>query len=68
MQSSESTPKTNTVRSPSPPEALYGLGVLGGWVWFWKAADGVGEHLWAIVQGILWPAYLVYDALRLLHG
>lgn len=55
-------------RVPSPPEALYGLGIIGAWVWFWRAADGFGEHLWALVQGVFWPAYLVYDAFRALRG
>jgi len=42
--------------------ALYGLGVFGAWVWFWKLADGFWEHLYAVFQGIFWPAYMVYEA------
>jgi hypothetical protein len=48
--------------------ALYGLGMFGAWVWFWQQADGFGMHLWAIVQGIFWPAFMVYDAFRALAG
>ncbi|TQK71285.1 MULTISPECIES: hypothetical protein [unclassified Nocardioides] len=55
-------------RMPSPPQALYGLGIIGAWVWFWQGANGFGEHVWAVVQGVFWPAYMVYDALRALHG
>lgn len=64
----ESPTTTINNRMPSPPEALYGLGIIGAWVWFWRAADGFGEHVWAVVQGIFWPAYLVYDAFRALRG
>lgn len=59
---------TSGGRGPGTPEAIYGLGILGAWVWFWKVADGFWEHVWAIVQGIFWPAYMVYDAFRALQG
>jgi hypothetical protein len=41
--------------------AIYGLGVLGAWVYFWIQANTFWEHLFAIVQGLLWPAWMVYD-------
>lgn len=42
--------------------AIYGLGMFGAWVWFWQQADTGIEHLYAIFQGIFWPAYMVYEA------
>jgi hypothetical protein len=48
--------------------AIYGLGMFGAWVWFWQQADGFWLHLWAIVQGIFWPAFMVYDAFKALAG
>ncbi|GAB3767345.1 hypothetical protein FB382_001605 [Nocardioides ginsengisegetis] len=42
--------------------AIYGIGILGAWVWFWQQADGFWWHVWAVIEGILWPAYLVYQA------
>lgn len=49
--------------SGSPPgNALYGLGVLGAWVYFWQQADGFWAHALAILEGIFWPALMVYDA------
>jgi hypothetical protein len=48
--------------SAAPTGAIYGLGMIGAWVWFWQQADGFWAHAWAIVEGILWPAYLVYQA------
>jgi hypothetical protein len=57
---------TSQAASHGTSGAVYGLGVLGGWVWFWQQADGLWEHGWAIVQGVLWPAYVVYQALAAL--
>jgi len=42
--------------------AIYGVGVLGGWVWFWQQSEGFWPHVWALVEGVLWPAYMVYQA------
>lgn len=41
--------------------ALYGLGIFGAWVYFWQQADAFWEYVLAIVQGILWPAFMVYE-------
>lgn len=41
--------------------ALYGLGVLGAWVYFWQEAEGAAELVYAVFQGIFWPAYMVYE-------
>jgi hypothetical protein len=42
--------------------AIYALGIFGAWVYFWQAAQGVGEHLLAILEGLFWPAFMVYYA------
>lgn len=44
--------------------AIYGLGIFGAWVYYWQQADGLWEHLYAIFEGIFWPAYMVYQALQ----
>ena len=46
--------------------AIYGLGILGAWFWFWQQADGLWEHLYAIFEGIFWPAYMVFQAFQAL--
>lgn len=68
MESMESTSASTRNRTPSAPEAIYGLGIIGAWVWFWRVADGFWEHAWAIVQGIFWPAYMVFDVFQKLRG
>ncbi|QNN52443.1 hypothetical protein [Nocardioides mesophilus] len=41
--------------------AIYGLGMFGAWFYFWQQADTFWEYVWAVVQGIVWPAFMVYD-------
>jgi hypothetical protein len=40
--------------------ALYGLGIFGAWVYFFQQAASFGEYALAIVQGLFWPAWMVY--------
>ena len=46
--------------------AIYGIGIFGAWFYYWQQADGLWEHLYAIFQGLFWPAYMVYEGLRAL--
>lgn len=55
--------RSGAVAAASP---VYGVGVLGAWVWFWQQADGFWWHVWAVVEGLLWPAYMVYEGFRFL--
>ena len=48
--------------------AIYGLGILGAWVYFWQQAAGFWEHVWALVQGVFWPAWMVYQAFERLYS
>jgi hypothetical protein len=47
---------------------VYGLGLIGALVWFWKQADGFGDHVLGVLQALVWPAYLVYDVFQHVHG
>jgi hypothetical protein len=46
--------------------ALYGLGIFGAWVFFWQQADVFWEYVFAIFQGLLWPAWMVYEVFEAL--
>jgi hypothetical protein len=48
--------------------AIYGLGIFGALVYFWQQADGFWEYLLAIVQGLFWPAFMVYEVFKALRG
>ena len=41
--------------------AIYGLGIFGAWVFFCQQADTFWEYMFAILQGLVWPAFMVYD-------
>jgi hypothetical protein len=47
--------------------ALYGLGIFGAWVWFWQQAEGFWGHALAVLEGVFWPAFMVYHAFAALH-
>jgi len=41
--------------------AVYGIGMFGAWVFFWQQADTLFGYLLAVLQGIVWPAIMVYQ-------
>jgi hypothetical protein len=43
--------------------AVYGLGFIGAVVYYWQHAHGFWAHVWAVVEALLWPAFLVYHLL-----
>lgn len=60
-------------RAPASPAAA-NLGVLhllcfvGALVYFWGRAETAWEHFLALLQALVWPAYVVYGALQALFG
>ncbi len=54
-------------RTPACGGAIYGLGLIGALVWYWQQARGAGEHAVGVLKAIVWPSFLVYDALKALH-
>jgi hypothetical protein len=54
--------------APGGGGAVYGLGLIGSFGWFWQQADGFGEHVVGILKSLVWPAFLVYDAFKALNG
>ncbi|WIM92844.1 hypothetical protein ACTOB_004802 [Actinoplanes oblitus] len=48
--------------------ALYGLGLIGALVYYLGAADGLAEGALGVLKALVWPAFVVYDLLRLLGG
>jgi hypothetical protein len=48
-------------------EAVYGLGMIGAWVYYISRAKTVQEGLAGFFKGMFWPAFLVYMALELLE-
>lgn len=46
--------------------AIYGLGFIGALVYYISHAPNFWLGVWGVIQAILWPAFLVYDALKFL--
>ncbi len=47
--------------------AIYGLGIFGAWVYFWIQADSFWEYIFVFFQGLLWPAFMIYDVFEALN-
>lgn len=46
--------------------AIYGLGIFGAAVYYWQQSDMFWEYVLAILKGLVWPAFMVYEALSAL--
>lgn len=45
--------------------AVYGLGFIGALVWNWQVADTFGGYVGAVLESLVWPAFLVYELFQL---
>ncbi len=48
--------------------AIYGLGIFGAWVYFWQQADSFWEYVLVLLQGLFWPAWMVYEGFAALNA
>jgi len=42
-------------------DSVYGLGLIGAWVYFIGRATTPEERIKGFFKGFVWPAYLVYE-------
>lgn len=64
----EKPQKTKVIRQTTgASEAVYGLGMIGAWVYYISHATTFLIGLLGVVKGIFWPAFLVFEALKYLH-
>ena len=47
-------------------EAVYGLGLIGAWVYYIGRATTPQERIRGFFKGLLWPAFMVYELLEFL--
>jgi hypothetical protein len=45
-------------------EAVYGLGLIGAWIYYISHAATFWLGVLGILKGIVWPAMLVYEMLK----
>ncbi|MCW2962724.1 MAG: hypothetical protein JWM90_3111 [Thermoleophilia bacterium] len=54
---------TSSSKSTGGAAPLYGMGVLGGLVYYIDTSSSFLDGLWGIALAIFWPAVLVYEGL-----
>jgi hypothetical protein len=59
--------KPKVIRASGASEAVYGLGLIGAWVYYISHAATFWLGVLGIFKGIFWPAMLVYELLKYLH-
>lgn len=47
--------------------AIYGLGFLGAAVYYFQHAQSFSEGLFGLLKAILWPAFMIYRVIEVLH-
>jgi len=48
--------------------AVYGLGMIGAMVYFFRSAESGWDYALAIPKASIWPALLVYKLLKSFYG
>ena len=59
--------KPKVIHKGGTSEAVYGLGLIGAWVYYISHATTFWLGVLGIFKGIIWPAMLVYEILKYLN-
>jgi len=49
-------------------DAVYAIGILGAAIYYVQAASGFWMGVLGILKALVWPAFLVYELLKLVHA
>ena len=52
------------VQSSAPASAVYGVGIIGAAVYYISVATGFWVGVLGVLKALVWPAFLVYEALK----
>lgn len=52
------------VQNNAPAGAVYGLGLIGAAVYYISVATGFWMGVLGVLKALVWPAFLVYEALK----
>jgi hypothetical protein len=63
----EEQKKPVVIRSGGGADAVYGIGMIGAWVYYFKRASTPKQRGLAFLKGFAWPALLVYALLEFLE-
>ena len=67
MLTEQEDEKTKVKYQGGSSEAVYGLGLIGAWVYYLSRAKTFQQGLLGFFKGIFWPAFLVYALLEFLE-
>ncbi len=59
--------KPKVIHQGGASEAVYGLGLIGACIYYISHAATFWLGVLGFFKGIVWPAMLVYEALKFLH-
>jgi hypothetical protein len=59
--------KPKVIYKGGASDAVYGLGLIGAWVYYLGQATTFWLGALGILKGIVWPALLVYELLKFLN-
>jgi len=59
--------RTKVIHGSGASEAVYGLGLIGAWIYFIGHATTFWIGVLGFLKGIIWPTMLVYELLKYLH-
>jgi hypothetical protein len=54
-------PKSMVVHQSGGSNPVYGIGMIGAWVYYFQRAATNQERVQAFFKGLVWPAFLVYE-------
>jgi hypothetical protein len=63
----EEQKKPVVMRTGGGADAVYGIGMIGAWVYYLKRATTNQERALGFAKGLVWPAFLVYALLVFLE-
>ncbi len=53
--------KQVVIRGGGGSDAVYGIGLIGAWVYYIGRATTPEERIKGFFKGLVWPAFLVYN-------
>ena len=59
--------KTKVIYKGASSAPVYGLGLIGAWIYYLSHATTFWIGVLGILKGIVWPAMLVYELLKYLN-
>ena len=60
-------PRQKVIYRNAASAPVYGLGLIGAWVYYLSHAATFWIGVLGVLKGIVWPAMLVYELMQYLH-